>query len=124
MISPDANGGDDSDCDEPEVMRYGMVGEDSRSIDEKLDKYTGEVEWEYLKKPFENGVVFYVDPALDLAEVGRAFTEDNTESVKAWKSKGDIIQPGPPHAEYWESEKARFLALVVTPFVLIQPVGK
>ena len=123
MISPDANSGGESEADEPEVMRYGMLGEDAASIVDKLEKYTGEVEWEYLKKPYETGAVLYVDPSLDLAEVGRAVSEDDTESVLAWKSKGDIIQPGPPHAEYWESEQAKFLALVVTPFVLIQPLA-
>lgn len=122
MISPDANGGGEPEEGEPEVMRYGMLGEDAASVDDKLEKYTGEVEWEYLKKPYQTGAVLYVDPTLDLAEVGRAFSEDNTASVLAWKSKGGIIQPGPAHAQYWESEQARFLALVVTPFVLIQPL--
>jgi len=124
MISPDSNTGDAGEPDSPEVMRYGMLGEDDASVEDKLEKYTGEVEWEYLKKPYETGSVLYVDPSLDLTEVGRAFSEDDTESVKTWRSKGDIIQPGPPHAEYWESEQARFLALVVTPFVLIQPLEK
>lgn len=122
MISPDSNGSGDSETDEPEVMRYGMLGEDGASVDDKLEKYTGEVEWQYLKKPYQIGAVLYVDPCLNLAEVGRAFAEDDSESVLAWKSSGDIIQPGPPHAQYWESEQAKFVALVVTPFVLIQPV--
>ncbi len=123
MILPDANSGGESEADEPEVMRYGMLGEDDGNVDDKLAKYTGEVGWEYLKKPYEIGAVLFVDPSLDLAEVGRAFTEDKTESVLAWKGNGDIIQPGPAHAQYWEAENAKFLALVVTPFVLIQPVA-
>ena len=46
----------------------------------------------------------------------------DAEAVKAWRSAGDIIQPGAAHAEYWEQSEAKFLALVVSPFVLIQPV--
>lgn len=111
-----------SDSNPDETMRYGVIGEDQSSACEKLEKYTGEVEWAYLKKPFEDGVLLYVDPCLDLAAVGQAFTEDRADTVKAWRSAGDIIQPGPPHAQYWEQSEARFLALVVSPFVLIQPL--
>jgi hypothetical protein len=107
-----------------EAMRYGMLGEDAASVEDKLEKYTGEVDWAYLKKPFEAGALLYVDPSLDLLAVGKAFTEDDAEAVKAWRSTGDIIQPGPPHADYWEESEAKFLALVVSPFVLIQPVGQ
>ena len=105
-------------------MRYGLLGEDASSLAEKLEKYTGVVEWAYLKKPFEDGALLYVDPSLDLAAVGKAFAEDDAEAVQAWRKTGDIIQPGPPHAEYWEESAASFLALVVSPFVLIQPEEK
>ena len=106
-----------------ETMRYGVLGDDDSSVSDKLEKYTGEVDWAYLKMPFEAEALLYVDPSLDLVEVGKAFAEDDAEAVKAWRSNGDIIQPGPPHAEYWEESGAKFQALVVSPFVLIQPVG-
>ena len=105
-----------------ETMRYGVLGDDDSSVSDKLEKYTGEVDWAYLKKPFEAEALLYVDPSLDLVEVGKAFTEDDAEAVKAWRSAGDIIKPGAAHAEFWEQSEAKFLALVVSPFVLIQPV--
>ncbi|MDF1811399.1 MAG: DUF2288 domain-containing protein [Verrucomicrobiales bacterium] len=107
-----------------EEMKYGILGEDTDSDLDKLEKYTGEVEWRYLEKHYAAGNLLYVDPVLDLIEVGKAFTEDNSDAVASWKKSGDLVQPSTPHAFYWEESKARFKALVVSPFVLIQPIKK
>lgn len=106
-----------------EQMRYGMLGDDARSDDAKLEKYTGEVSWEYLKHHFESGALLYVDPSLDLAKVGQALTTDDSESVLGWKKSGDLVVPSEPHAAYWKESGLKFKALVVSPFVLIQPLG-
>ncbi|MCB1062487.1 MAG: DUF2288 domain-containing protein [Verrucomicrobiae bacterium] len=106
---------------ENEPMKYGILGEDTSSIGDKLEKYTGEVDWAYLKSHFENGALIYVDPSLVLTEVGEAFSTDDAERVKVWRGNGDIITPSEPHAAYWEESGATFRALVVSPFVLIQP---
>lgn len=109
-------------ADEEEEMRYGMLGEDAASDLEKLEKYTGTVDWKYLRPHYKNGALLYVDPSLDLIEVGRAFTDDDTEAVANWRGSGDIVVPSEPHAEYWDESGAKFRALVVSPFVLAQPV--
>ena len=119
---PGNGSGSGSSKEGDEQMRYGMLGDDLSNDLEKLEKYTGEVDWGYLKKHYEAGSIMYVDPSLDLLAVGKAFADDNKESVQAWKKSGDLIQPSEPHAEYWEQSKAKFLALVVSPFVLIQPI--
>jgi hypothetical protein len=102
-------------------MRYGLLGEDTSGDLDKLQKYTGEVGWSYLEKHFRSGALLYVDPALDLVAVGKALAEDDHAAVLAWKKAGDLVQPSAPHAAYWEESGAKFLALVVSPFVLIQP---
>ena len=107
---------------EGEQMQYAILGENATTDLEKLEKYTGEVCWDYLEKHYKSGALLYVDPELDLVTVGKAISDDDIESVMSWKKSGDIIQPSAPHAEYWEESKARFLALVVSPFVLIQPL--
>ncbi len=117
-MTPDA--GHSSD---PEPMRYGVLGQDNASLIEKLEKYTGEVDWSYLKKHYEAGALLYVDPALDLIAVGKAFAEDDAEAVATWKSQGDLVQPSAPHATFWEETQPKFQALVVSPFVLIQPAA-
>ncbi len=109
-------------ADEDEIMRYGILGEDETSTPEKLEKYTGEVDWSYLRPHFENGALLWLDASLSMTEVGAALTSDNAEKVEAWKKSGDLITPSEPHAAYWEESGARFTALVVSPFVLIQSV--
>lgn len=107
---------------EDEVMRYGILGEDPSTTADKLEKYTGEVAWSYLKPHFETGALLYVDPSLDLTVVGEALANDAAETVRSWRQSGDLVTPSQPHADFWEESDSRFRALVVSPFVLIQPV--
>lgn len=108
--------------EEEEIMKYGVLGEDEASTPEKLEKYTGEIAWSYLKAHYESGALLFVDAALELTEVGIALTEDQVEKVNAWKKAGDIVTPSQPHADHWEESNQHFKALVVSPFVLAQPV--
>lgn len=103
-------------------MEYAMLGEDQSTGLEKLEKYTGEVDWTYLEPHYKAGALLYVDPSLDLVEVGKALADDDSKSVTKWKKSGDLLQPSTPHAYYWEESEATFTALVVSPFVLIQPI--
>jgi len=102
-------------------LRYEILGEDGSSPVEKLAKYTGEVEWRYLRPHFEANALVYVDASLSLTEVGQAFSDDDTARVEAWKKRGDLVIPSRPHVDYWDESGSTFRALVVSPFVLIQP---
>ena len=110
--------------DNPKQMEYGMLGEDGTSQEDKVAKYTGDVDWEYLKPHFKTGSMIYVDPTLELKEVAQAFITDDKEKVATWMKKADIVKPGPQHAEWREYDKSRFTAVVCTPFVLAQPLAK
>jgi hypothetical protein len=105
-----------------ETLAYGMLGDDPASSLEKLEKYTGEVGWDYLRPHFKSGALVYVDPSLPLPEVGQAFSSDDADRVREWRMAGNLVTPSGPHAVYWEESGARFRALVVSPFVLIQPL--
>lgn len=105
-----------------ESMRYGILGSDGSTEIEKLRKYTGEIEWSFLEPHYRNGALLWVDPTLKLEEVGAAFADDDTERVADWRGNGDLVVPSTPHAFFWEESKARFRALVISPFVLIQPI--
>lgn len=113
--SPNGNRPDDS-------LRYGMLGDDTASMLEKLEKYTGTIDWSYLKPHFATGALLYVDPSLALTEVGHAFTTDDAARVAAWRRAGDLVTPSQHHADYWAESGTVFLALVVSPFVLVQPL--
>ncbi len=106
-----------------EKMRYGMLGEDERSTEEKLAKYLGEVTWEYLKEHYEKGALFFVDPILKLEVVGAAIVADDKEQVEAWLRSADLVKIEALHAAQWEDGEQQFEALVVSPFVLCRPLS-
>jgi hypothetical protein len=97
--------------------------EDHASDSEKLEKYSGEVDWTYLKPHFETGAMIYVDPCLDLKTAGLALANDDEAQVKKWLKNGDLVQPCKLHAEHWEQSGTQFEAMIVRPFVLAQPVN-
>jgi len=106
-----------------EEMNYGVLGQDTQSTPEKLDKYTGVVDWEYLKPHFDSGVLIYVDPCLLITEVGQALADDDKKKTQAWLKSGDIVKPSDLHVNWWLENPQEFTALVVSPFVLMQPVS-
>ena len=114
MVSPNPNA--------PEPMKYAILGEDTASAEEKLEKYTGTVGWGYLRPHFLSGVLYFVDPCLALADVGRAFSGNEKGKVEALLKSGDLVKIGDLHAAQWEKGGVEFEALVVSPFVLCRPV--
>jgi len=107
-----------------EKMKYGILGKDDSSLEEKLSQYTGEVTWDYLKPHYEAGVLFFVDAELSLEEVGAAITRDEAEAVQIWKKAGDLVKIEALHARQWEQDsETQFSALVVSPFVLCRPLS-
>jgi hypothetical protein len=114
MVSPNPNN--------PEPLKYAILGEDTSTTEEKLEKYTGTVDWKYLRPHYQSGVLYFVDPSLVLAEVGAAFSEDGRQRVEAWLKAGDIVKIAELHAEQWQKSGTEFEALVVSPFVLCRPL--
>lgn len=114
MVSPDPN--------EPEPLKYAMLGEDNSSVGDKLEKFTGIVDWRYLRPHWQSGVLYFVDPGLELADAGRAIAENRSDLVEGWLRSGDLVKIGDLHAAQWETGGQDFEALVVSPFVLCRPV--
>jgi len=105
-----------------EEMPYDIVGEDTQCTEEKLEKYTGVVNWEYLKPHYQSGALIYVDPCLKITEVGNTIAKDDKQQIAAWLKSGDLVKPSQLHEQWWEENPQEFTALVVSPFVLMQPV--
>jgi len=99
-------------------MDYGMLGGESP----ELEKYMGDVGWDYLAPHFKSGALLYVDAGLDLKDVGDALVADEKGKVESWLKSGDLVKPSQPHVDHWESAGETYRALVVSPFVLMQPL--
>ena len=50
-------------------------------------------------------------------------TSDDSQRVADWLGCGDLVRIGDLHAEQWEKSDERFMAVVVTPFVLMQGIA-
>ncbi len=111
---------DESNRREP--LRYAMIGEDKSSVEEKLEKYTGTVDWKYLAPHYLTGSLFFVDSQLTLVEVGQAISNNHTQKVEGWLKAGDMVKIGNLHAEQWQKGGTEFEALVISPFVLCRPI--
>lgn len=103
-------------------LNYTILGEDDASVEEKLAKYLGEVDWSYLKPHYQRDTLYFVDTSLDLAMVGGKMAEDDSETVKGWLRTGDLVKIGALHAQQWDESETRFEALVISPFVLCRPL--
>ena len=110
--------------EKPEKLQYDILGNDATSSEDKIAKYTGEVDWAYIKPHYKSGAMIYVDPELELTKVAEAFAKDNKEQVQAWLKSADLVKPSHLHEDWWEHDQTRFTAVVITPFVLAQPVTK
>jgi len=106
--------------DDKRSMKYSILGIDDQSPEEKIAKYTGEVNWKYLKPHYESGALLWVDPSLTLAEVADALGTDDAVTVTNWLGNGDLVKIGDLHAKQWEESDELFTAVVITPFVLMQ----
>ena len=69
------------------------LARDTLSQTEKLEKYSGDVEWSYLKPHFKAGNLIYVDPSLDLKAAGLVFTKEEQVQVRKSLQFGDLVHP-------------------------------
>ena len=110
------------DSPDSDPMKYGVLGDDNSSAEEKLSKYTGTVPWSYLEPHYQSGCLYFVDPGIKLEVVGTAFSENDTGKVEQWLKSGDLVKIESLHAKHWQETTPDFEALVVSPFVLCRPI--
>lgn len=87
---------------------------------EKLNQETARIAWADLQKHFARGVVYQVDPSLDLIEVGYQMSVDNREQVGQWLDQELLGKVTDRQAGHWYETSAVLWATVVQPWVLVQ----
>jgi len=105
--------------DPTDPLRYQILGDDGLTEEQRLEKYTGPVSYDYLLGPLRNGALVHVHEALDLAQVGLAFIRDDKKSVQAWLDEELLVRVTEETFEKREGPDA-YTAIVVSPFVLCQ----
>jgi len=83
---------------------------------------TGEIAWRELQRFFASGRAVAVAPQLDLVEIALQMTLDNREQVETWMQDGRVGPVTDAQALEWIEANALMRAVVVKPWVLVQPV--
>ncbi len=87
----------------------------------KVNLETSRIEWKELQRFFASGAAIYVSNALDLVEVAFQISEDNRPQVQAWMEAGQVARVTDEQALQWYESNADMWAVVVSPYVLVQP---
>jgi hypothetical protein len=87
----------------------------------KVNLETSRIAWKELQRFFAGGTAIYVSNELDLVEVAFQISEDNQAQVMQWLSSGQIGKVADEQALAWFEADAEVWAVVVSPYVLVQP---
>lgn len=89
----------------------------------KLNLETAQIAWKELQRFFAGGKALAVSGDLDLIEVAFQISDDNAAQVQQWMLSGKLSKVTDEQAAKWFEADAMVWAVVVSPWVLVQPVG-
>ncbi|STZ76185.1 DUF2288 domain-containing protein [Bergeriella denitrificans] len=90
-------------------------------LHEKLNTETARIGWRELQPHFARGAAVYVAPDLDLIEVARQMAADDTAALKPLMDAGRFDVVSETQAQQFFDEDRDMWAVVVAPWVLVQP---
>ena len=88
----------------------------------KVNLETAQMPWRDMQRYFASGAALYVAPELDLVEVAFQMSEDNAGLIAQWMEAGQFGKVSDEQARVWFEADAMLWAVVVSPWVLVQPV--
>ena len=90
----------------------------------KINAETARIPWRELQRFFAAGKVMSVDAGLDLVEVALALQQDEIRRVETWVTEARLQPVSDQQARSWIEADAVLWAVVVKPWVLVQPDSK
>ena len=88
----------------------------------KLNLETSKIAWKELQRFFASGSALAVAADLDLIEVAFQMSEDNVEQIQQWATAGKLGKVSDEQAGEWLANDVSVWAVVVSPWVLVQPI--
>ena len=98
--------------------------EDTASLKTRLNAETAKIAWHELQKHYAAGNVLAVQRGADLIKVAIAMHVDDKAQIETWLADGIIAEVSDTQAQNWYSSDSILWALVLPPFVLVQPVAE
>lgn len=99
-----------------------MTNDDT--LNNKINLETAQIRWHELQRFFASGSAIAVAPSLDLTNVASVIAEDNAAQLKTWMESGEVDTVTDQQALAWHEADALVWAVVIKPWVLVQPVGE
>jgi len=96
---------------------------DKKDLASELVLETAQIRWHELQRFFASGNAIAVDASLDLIQVATEITKDNAAQIKTWMDAGLVDTVKDTHATEWYEQNALVWALVIKPWVLVQPIA-
>lgn len=88
----------------------------------KLNLETAKIPWHNLQRYFASGWAVGVSPAVSLLDVACAMADDDKSLVEGWMTAGQVSRVSDAQAAEWYEANALMWAVVVNPWVVVQPV--
>jgi len=88
----------------------------------KLNLETARISWREVQRFFASGAAIFVSDKLDLVDVAYQISADNKAQVKEWMDAGLVARVSDTQAKSWHEADAEMWAVVVSPYLLVQPV--
>ena len=88
----------------------------------KIHSETAKIAWSELQPFFAKGMAVYVSHKLDLVKVAQALAEDNQQQFQDWMQDNLIANVSDTQASAWLDTNILVWAVVVSPWILVQPV--
>jgi hypothetical protein len=90
----------------------------------KVNQETSKIAWKELQRFFAAGMALAVAEDLDLVEVAFQVSEDNAAQIREWMAAGKFGKVSDEQAGVWLERDELLWAVVISPWVLVQPVRK
>ena len=87
----------------------------------KVNLETARMPWREMQRYFASGAALYVSNDLDLVEAAFQMSEDNAALIDQWMKAGLFGKVTDDQARIWFDADATLWAVVVSPWVLVQP---
>ncbi len=105
-------------------MKYKDTEADEDLERARINSETAKIAWSDLQRFFAKGRAVAVFPTLDLVEVAYQISRDNKGQVEDWAASGRLGPVSDAQAREWLNANALMWAVVVKPWVLVQPILK
>ncbi len=95
-----------------------------QSLNQKLNLETARIGWHELQTHFARGLTVYVAPELDLVNIAHMMAADDSTTIALLMREGRLGRVTEAQAQQFWQHNTPMWAVVVAPWVLVQPVAE